>query len=160
PRSSARTPRPRVFLSKRLETGGRGVRAPFLNEPQPFWLYCAIKTRQPLEARRMKPHHFVHLMWPALTALVLWLSALLAQPAAPDNHLMVYIGTYTGAKSKGIYLSRFDVSTGKLSAPALAVAATNPSFLAVLPNRPVLYAVGEVSDFGGRKTGVISAFSI
>ena len=32
----------------------------------------------------------------------------------------VYFGTYTGAKSKGIYVSKFDSETGKLSAPELA----------------------------------------
>ena len=34
--------------------------------------------------------------------------------AAPKNYL-VYFGTYTGEKSKGVYVSEFDSRTGKLS---------------------------------------------
>ena len=52
--------------------------------------------------------------------------------------MLVYIGTYTGAKSKGIYLSRFDSVTGQLSSPELAVETKNPSFLAVHPNGRLL----------------------
>ncbi len=66
---------------------------------------------------------------------------------------LVYFGTYTGAKSQGIYVSRFDAASGKLSTPELAVETTNPSFLAVSPGEKNLYAVGELS-----KTGAVSAF--
>ena len=34
--------------------------------------------------------------------------------------MLVYVGTYTGEKSKGIYVSHMDVATGKLTAPELA----------------------------------------
>ena len=81
------------------------------------------------------------------------------QPMA-NNQFTVYIGTYTGAKSKGIYVSRLDAATGKLSVPELAAESVNPSFLAIHPNRRVLYAVGEVGNFGGKKSGALSAFSI
>ena len=37
----------------------------------------------------------------------------------PAKAMMVYIGTYTGAKSQGIYVSRLDLAAGTLSAPAL-----------------------------------------
>jgi 6-phosphogluconolactonase len=83
--------------------------------------------------------------------------------AADEKHpdsLRVYIGTYTGAKSKGIYLSQLDLKTGKLSEPELAGEVDNPSFLAIHPSRRYLYAVGEVSNFGGQKAGAVSAFSI
>jgi 6-phosphogluconolactonase len=76
------------------------------------------------------------------------------------KQLLVYIGTYTTSKSKGIYLSRLNLSTGKLSSPTLVVTTANPSFLAAHPHGKVLYAVGEISDFGGHKTGIVSAFSI
>jgi 6-phosphogluconolactonase len=80
--------------------------------------------------------------------------------AAEANSKLLYIGTYTGKKSKGIYSARFDSDTGKLSAPELAAETKNPTFLALHPNGRVLYAVGEVDDFQGMKTGAISAFSI
>lgn len=78
---------------------------------------------------------------------------------APDT-LRVYIGTYTGKDSKGIYRCELDLKTGKLSNLALAVEAINPSFLAIHPNQRFLYAVGEVEKFKEKKTGGLSAFAI
>ena len=72
----------------------------------------------------------------------------------------VYIGTYTGPKSEGIYVAEFDASTGKLSEPKLAAKLTNPSFVAIDPKGKRLYAVGEVADFQGKKEGVVSSLSI
>ena len=74
--------------------------------------------------------------------------------------LLVYFGTYTSAKSEGIYVSRLDLATGALSEPALAAGIVSPSFLAVHPNRGFLYAVNEVSNFEGGVTGAVSAFRI
>lgn len=74
--------------------------------------------------------------------------------------LRFYIGTYTGGESEGIYVSELDLATGALAEPRLASAATNPSFVALHPNGRYLYAVGEVSDFDGKKTGAVSAFAI
>ena len=72
----------------------------------------------------------------------------------------LYVGTYTGKQSKGIYRLQMDLSTGALTAPELAVATTNPSFLAVHPSRKYLYAVEEVGNFGGQKSGAVSGFAI
>ncbi|HYW47003.1 MAG TPA: lactonase family protein [Bryobacteraceae bacterium] len=67
---------------------------------------------------------------------------------------MVYIGTYTRQNSKGIYAYRFQPSTGKLTEIGLAGETSNPSFLAVHPNKKFLYAANENSN------GTVSAFSI
>src|SRR5262245_36997821 len=80
-----------------------------------------------------------------------------AQPATRD--IAVYFGTYTGPKSKGIYLSRLDLASGKLSEPTLAGESEQPSFLALHPNRRFLYAVNETGG-GRRGTGQVTAFSI
>jgi len=99
----------------------------------------------------------------AVLAIGATLAQLLSMPAvaaSAQNSTRVYIGTYTGALSKGIYVSRFDSAAGKLSSPELAAEATNPSFLAIHPNGHWLYAVGEVSSFQGKAEGVISAFRI
>lgn len=89
-----------------------------------------------------------------------------AEPAAPAKEFFVYVGTYTGKKSQGIYVCRLDVATGKLSAPELAAETPNPTFLALHPRlaaiyaagRPLLYAANEV---GGRgKNGSVTAFGI
>lgn len=100
---------------------------------------------------------------------VIPLAAFLActQPEAASSagksaggEFLVYFGTYTRGNSKGIYVSRFDASSGKLSAPELAAETPNPSFLAVHPSRRLLYAVSEIGNYEGRKTGAVSAFSI
>src|SRR4051812_19499403 len=71
-----------------------------------------------------------------------------------------FFGTYTGAKSKGIYAAKFDTRTGKFGAPQLAAEMTNPTFVAVHPNGKWLYAIGEVGNFSGKKSGSVAAFSI
>jgi 6-phosphogluconolactonase len=76
------------------------------------------------------------------------------------DKLWVYVGTYTGGPSKGIYRFEMDPATGKLTAGALAGEAANPSFLAIHPSRRFLYAVSEVETLGGKKTGGVSAFAI
>ena len=76
------------------------------------------------------------------------------------NQYFVYFGTYTGAKSQGIYVSRFDLATGKLGAPELAAETKNPSFVTLHPNHRFLYAGGEFTSEGGKKGGAVSAFAI
>src|SRR5437867_8689349 len=88
------------------------------------------------------------------------LFALQAEGAVAEKSMLVYIGTYTGEGSKGIYVSRFDAASGRLTPPELAAETRSPSFLAIHPNRKFLYAVGEVSDFDGKKSGAVSAFRI
>ena len=78
----------------------------------------------------------------------------------PAKATLVYIGTYTGAKSKGIYVSRLDLAAGTLSAPVLAAESANPSFLAVHPTRDLLYAVNEIGTYEGKPSGSVSAFTI
>lgn len=80
-------------------------------------------------------------------------------PAADADAYWVYFGTYTGAKSKGIYRSRFDPKTGSLSKPELAAEVTNPSFVWPHPTNKYLYAVGEVSNLG-KKEGGVHAFAM
>jgi 6-phosphogluconolactonase len=76
------------------------------------------------------------------------------------NTMLVYIGTYTGPKSKGIYVSRLDLAAGTLSTPELAAASANPSFLAIHPTRELLYAVNEIGQYEGKPSGSVSAFAI
>ncbi len=77
---------------------------------------------------------------------------------APTGDYLVYFGTYTGPKSKGIYVSRLDPKTGEVTEPELAATTTNPSFLAVHPNEQYLYAVGEV--WNGSQKGSVIAYRI
>ncbi|HME00351.1 MAG TPA: lactonase family protein [Terriglobia bacterium] len=101
------------------------------------------------------------------TVVVATIALLLITPGArgADNKVAkgqywVYVGTYTGPKSKGVYAYRFDASTGQLVSRGLVAESVNPSFLAVDPSRRFLYAVNEVADYQGRKSGGVSAFAI
>ena len=76
------------------------------------------------------------------------------------NKLHVFVGTYTRGESEGIYVSQLDLKTGTLSEPQLAAKSVNPSFVAIHPSRKFVYAVGEISDFQGKKTGGVSAFAV
>ncbi len=76
------------------------------------------------------------------------------------EQLLVFIGTYTGGKSEGIYILRMDLATGELTRTGGVSGVVNPSFLAVHPNRRFLYAVNEVGRFAGKSSGAVSALAI
>jgi 6-phosphogluconolactonase len=73
---------------------------------------------------------------------------------------LVFVGTYTGKGSEGIYCFRFDPATGEIGPLGLAARTDNPSFLVAEPRGEFLYAVNEVDTFQGRPTGAVSAFLI
>ncbi|HEV8058697.1 MAG TPA: lactonase family protein [Gemmataceae bacterium] len=79
---------------------------------------------------------------------------------AKPSKFWVFVGTYSGGPSKGIYRCEFDAATGKLSDVTLAAETHNPSFLALHPTQPFLYAVGEHSDIGRMRTGSLSAYHL
>ena len=83
-----------------------------------------------------------------------------AEAAAKNDRLWVYVGTYTTKTSKGIYLCHLDGPTGRLELVGLAGETARPSFVAIHPSHRFLYAVGELADFQGQKTGAVSAFAI
>ncbi|MGA7341326.1 MAG: lactonase family protein [Terracidiphilus sp.] len=79
------------------------------------------------------------------------------------HNYFVYVGTYTGPDSKGIYGYRFDEKTGSLSPMGVAAEVVNPSFVITDPAHRHLYAVTEMSERGPnayKEDGFISSFSI
>ena len=90
---------------------------------------------------------------PMLLLTMVALTSALNQGLASNQ--LVYFGTYTGPKSKGIYVSRFDSATGKLGAPELAAEIVRPSWLSIHPNGRFLYAVSELG-----KDSAITGFTI
>jgi 6-phosphogluconolactonase len=82
------------------------------------------------------------------------------------DETLVYVGTYTGPKSQGIYLFRLEPERSAVSqnitlAPlGLAATTASPSFLELDPKRRLLFAVNEISEFERQRTGSVSAFSI
>src|SRR5882762_214887 len=91
----------------------------------------------------------------ALTTPVVW-----GQKTHAKGSYLVYVGTYTGPTSKGIYAFRFDPSSGMSGSIELVSETTNPSFLAVTPSGQFLYAANEISDYQGEKSGGVSAFAV
>ena len=99
---------------------------------------------------------------PLLLALA---PALVLAPAASaetpkDGPMWVFVGTYTGKKSQGIYRVEFDSATGKLGTPQLAAEVTSPSFLAIHPERTHLFCVCEVNDVKGKRGGGVASFTL
>jgi 6-phosphogluconolactonase len=76
------------------------------------------------------------------------------------SHFLVYLGTYTGGESEGIYVQRLNMATGALTPVSVAKEVVNPSFLAIHPSKKFLFAVNEVATFDGKQSGAVSAFAI
>jgi len=79
---------------------------------------------------------------------------------SPNNKYLLFVGTYTGKDSKGIYAYRFDAASSEFTPLGLAAETDNPSFLAIDPSRRFLYAVNEVSNYKGASSGAVTAFAI
>ncbi len=82
------------------------------------------------------------------------------RPEAKSGILWVYVGTYTKTPEAGINFCQFDLATGSLTKPQVVAKTSNPTFLARSPQRPLLYAINEVSQFEQKKVGSVSAFQI
>lgn len=89
-------------------------------------------------------------------------SIVIPAAAAHKSAYFVYVGTYTeeGSTSKGIYAYRFDPDGPTLTSIGLVAQTINPSFLVVHPNHRFVYAVNEVGNYKGQKSGAVSAFAI
>ena len=77
------------------------------------------------------------------------------------SHSTIYVGTYTEpGRSRGIYRVHADVAAGTLGMEGMVAETTNPSYLILDRSARTLYACNEVEEFGGKKTGAVSAFRI
>jgi 6-phosphogluconolactonase len=85
-------------------------------------------------------------------------------PPGDSDAFWIYVGTYTGGDGKipseGIYRLDFDAKTGKVGPATLAAKSVNPSFLAIAPGNKFVYAVNEIGEFRGHRSGAVSAFAI
>ena len=71
-----------------------------------------------------------------------------------QKHFYLLAGTYTGGKSKGIYVYDFNSANGEVTIVD-SVITSNPSYLAVAPDQRFVYAVNE----DGNGDGKVSAFT-
>jgi 6-phosphogluconolactonase len=70
-----------------------------------------------------------------------------------------YVGTYT-PNGGGIYLFRFDRSSGALTQLKIFEEIRNPSWLAVNPSQTHLYAVSEIDNYAATRSGAVVSYSI
>src|ERR1700742_3284879 len=99
---------------------------------------------------------------------MLILLLILATTVAKAQSFYLFVGTYTntgtlpGAPpldstgSKGIYVYRFDATTGKTHLLSHTTGVCNPSYLTMAPDGHHLYSV---TDARMAKTGTVSAFN-
>lgn len=100
-----------------------------------------------------------------LTRILLGLLLLVLGRCAPHDHdYLVFVGTYTGSGSEGIYAYRFNSVNGSLMPIGLAARTPNPSFLVLDARGEFLYSVNETDTFRSSstdvRTGAISVFSV
>ena len=84
---------------------------------------------------------------------------------ATGESKFVYVGTFTGVDdhgggAEGIYVCRMDMTTGAVALVHTVPDVPNPSFVALHPELPVLYAVNAVPEIDGHDGGGVGAFAI
>ena len=70
--------------------------------------------------------------------------------ANSSSPYLVYFGTITGSKSKGIYAYRFDPDKAQLESIGIVAEMERPTWLAEHPGHQYLYAVSELGNDGKR----------
>src|SRR5580700_906809 len=68
-----------------------------------------------------------------------------AKPPASAAYFL-YVGTYTGPDSKGVYGFRYEVGSGRFTPLGLMAELPNPSWVTDDPKARVLYAITELGD--------------
>ena len=91
----------------------------------------------------------------ALSALALGTTP--GRPAVPASTTaisrLLFVGTYTGAQSRGIHAARFDDVTGALTVLGLAAETASPSFLEASRDGRFVFAVNEAA-------GTVTSFAV
>lgn len=99
-----------------------------------------------------------------LFVLLLFVPAFLAngkdkkdkKPVPQKKDFFAFAGTYTTkTQSKGVYLFRYDATSGKLTPAGVAAETPDPSFVAIHPSGKFLYAVNE-----GGKASFVTSFAL
>src|SRR5258707_4801348 len=84
------------------------------------------------------------------------LPAQTAEKTSAKKNYLAFVGTYTTkTASKGIYVFRYDATSGKLTPIGVAAETPDPSWVAIHPGGKYLYAVNEAG-----KNSMVSAFAL
>jgi 6-phosphogluconolactonase len=79
--------------------------------------------------------------------------------APPTAYDYAYVGTYT-PNGGGIYLFRVDRASGALTQMQVFDDIRNPSWLAFNPTQTRLYAVSEIDNYQGMRSGAVVSYAI
>ena len=91
----------------------------------------------------------------SLLLTFLFLSAAAQNVPVPTEDQYLLVGTYDSPTSEGVYVYKFNRADG--SAKEVShIKSSNPSFLAVSPDKKYVYAVNENADSTGRGGGITS----
>lgn len=121
------------------------------------------RGRIPQSAGDLRPFPLKLTRWIKRFSFILSVVAVNActqEPGAPAGGVYnLLVGTYTGGGSDGIYVYRFDSSTGSVT-PVSSAKAENPSYLVPSRDGRTVYAVNELPGDSGpaSRRGGISAF--
>lgn len=93
-----------------------------------------------------------------LAGLLIWIGCWSC--STTEHDYLVYVGTYTGEGSEGIYVYRFHSKDGHLTPIGLAARTTNPSYFVIDSTQTFLYSVQETGNFQGTPSGAVSVYRI
>ncbi len=133
--------------------------------PPAFGLTLDSIARKPAKGRRMRRFHVATCRKPLFDPEMrlrsfITMTALSLNSLSAAEKMTVFVGTYTGGPSKGIYAYELNMLDGSLKQLGLAAEAQNPSFLAIHPNKQLLYAANEIGRFQGKPVGAVTGFKI
>ena len=81
-----------------------------------------------------------------LMSLFVLMNVSCTEETKQEEEFYLFVGTYTGEGSEGIYLYRFDSADGTVSPADTVSGVENPSYLYLSPDNRALYAVNELAD--------------
>jgi 6-phosphogluconolactonase len=79
--------------------------------------------------------------------------------ATPSTYSYAYVGTYT-PNGGGIYLFRIDPTTAALTQLQIIDDIRNPTWLALNPAQTHLYAVSEIDNYQGTRSGAVVTYAV
>lgn len=96
-----------------------------------------------------------------LLMLIVWSCLSLGMTAPVPHHAeqeFLYVGSFADRGSEGLYVFRFDRTTGRLSRVQTLSDGKSPNFLAISPDKKHLYAIYDRGEEG--KGGNVTAYQI
>ena len=108
----------------------------------------------------IKPREYVLQDWNYGIIFLLLIFQIFISCNSNNYNYRVFVGTYTGNGSEGIYSFKFNPTTGDVRKVELAAVTDNPSFIAIDPKGQFLYTVNEIDNFNNDSTGAVSVFQI